>query len=86
MAPIRAASARTSRGVLVPNTALLFRAEGPRMAVVGADSKVALHVVTLGADNGKDVEVLTGIAAGDVVVTNPPDALLDGDLVRTVRK
>ena len=85
-ARVKLASARTSRGVLVPNTALLFRAEGPRMAVVGADSKVALHVVTLGADNGKDVEVLTGIAAGDVVVTNPPDALLDGDLVRTVRK
>jgi hypothetical protein len=70
----------------VPNTALLFRAEGPRMAVVGTDSRVTLHEVTLGADNGKEVEVLSGIAAGDVVVSNPPDALLDGDLVRTVRK
>ena len=85
-ARVKLASARISRGVLVPNTALLFRAEGPRVAVVGAGSKVALHEVTLGADNGREVEVLSGIAAGDVVVTNPPDALLDGDLVRTVRK
>jgi RND family efflux transporter MFP subunit len=85
-ARVKLASARAGRGTLVPNTALLFRAEGPRIAVVGSDSRVSLRAVTLGADNGKEVEVLTGVSAGDVVVTNPPDALVDGDVVRTVKK
>ncbi len=83
---VRLADARHGRGVLVPNTALLFRAEGPRMAVYRDDGSVALREVTLGTDNGKEVEILSGIAAGDQVITNPPDALLDGDRVRVAKK
>jgi len=81
-AQVKLAGARTTRGMLVPNTALLYRAEGPRMVVVGDDNKVALREVTLGADNGKEIEVLSGINAGERVVANPPDALRDGDKVR----
>ena len=85
-AQVRLAGARVSRGMLIPNTALLYRAEGPRMVVVGDDGKVALREVTLGADNGKEVEVLSGIRAGERVVANPPDALRDGDKVRVNSK
>ena len=56
------------------------------MAVVGPDGKVSLHAVTVGQDNGKDLEILSGLDAGDQVITNPPDAIADGDVVRALAK
>jgi len=57
---------------------LLFRLEGARVGVVGADGVVELRAVKLGRDFGQTVEVLDGIAATDRVIVNPPDALTDG--------
>lgn len=65
----------------LPADALLFRTEGPHAAVVGADHKVHLHKLTLGRDYGPDVEVTSGLSAGDVVVLNPTDAIHEGALV-----
>ena len=36
--------------LMVPSNALLFRAEGPRAAVVGPDSKLQLRPVAIGRD------------------------------------
>ncbi len=66
----------------VPANTLLFRAEGPRIAAVDAQGKVALHPVTLGRDLGKTVEITGGITGEDHIVLNPPDALNDGDQVQ----
>ena len=85
-ARVKLANTRIARGLLIPNTALLFREEGPRMAVVTANGTVTLREVSLGDDNGKSVEVLSGIAPGDRVITNPPDALRDGDTVVVAKK
>ena len=85
-ARVKLDGARRVRGLLVPNTALLYRSEGLRMAVVGPDGKVSLHAVTVGQDNGKDLEILSGLDAGDQVITNPPDAIADGDVVRALAK
>jgi RND family efflux transporter MFP subunit len=68
----------------VPTSALLFRNHGPKMAVIGENSRVELKKVTLGRNLGSQVEVLTGLTPIDRVVNNPPDSLADGDLVRTV--
>jgi RND family efflux transporter MFP subunit len=65
----------------VPSNALLFRGEGTRVAVVDAQGKVTLHAVTLGRNNGSTVEVTGGLQATDRLVLNPPDALVDGDVV-----
>ncbi len=65
----------------LPAEALLFRTEGPHAAVVEADHKVHLHKLTLGRDYGPEVEVTSGLSAGDVVVLNPTDAIRDGVLV-----
>jgi RND family efflux transporter MFP subunit len=73
-------------GVRVGANALLFRAEGPRIATVGADGRVVLHEITLGRDFGQLIEVSTGLRAGDEVVLNPPASLETGTLVRAVRK
>src|SRR5205807_8604727 len=42
----------------VPINTLLFRPEGPRAAVVAADSKVHLTPVTIGRDYGSAVEIV----------------------------
>jgi RND family efflux transporter MFP subunit len=70
-----------SQGLTVPVNALLFRAEGTRVAVVDAAGRVKLHPVSLGRDDGRNVEVVAGLQANDRFVLNPPDSLVDGDVV-----
>ena len=64
------------------DNALIFRAEGMQVAVVGSDNKVQLHSVKLGRDFGNTVEVLTGLSATDHVIVNPPDGVSEGMTVR----
>jgi RND family efflux transporter MFP subunit len=73
------------RGVRLPVNTLLFRAEGPRIATIGADGRVVLHKITLGRDFGTTIEVPTGVAPGDTVILNPPASLETGTVVH-VRK
>lgn len=65
----------------LPAEALLFRTEGPHAAVVGTDHKVHLHKLTLGRDYGPEVEINSGLAAGDLVVLNPTDSIHEDALV-----
>ncbi len=66
----------------VPVNALLFRAEGPRIAVVGADNKIHLKAITIGRDFGTKIEILTGLEANDQMVVNPADSLQEGQAVK----
>jgi RND family efflux transporter MFP subunit len=70
-----------SQGLTVPVNALLFRSEGTRVAVVDGGGRVTLHPVGLGRDDGRNVEVTAGLQASDRIVLNPPDSLVDGDVV-----
>ena len=74
----------TSGNLLAPSNSLIFRPEGPRVAVVDANSHVHLQPVTVGRDFGQNIELLSGIQAGDQLVLNPADSLAEGDAV-TVR-
>jgi RND family efflux transporter MFP subunit len=67
--------------LVLADTALIFRAQGLQIAVVGSDGKVSLRTVTLGRDYGNTVEVLSGVSLGDQVINNPPDSIADGDEV-----
>ena len=71
----------SSNALLVPSNVLLFRPEGPRVAVVGGDGKVRLKAVTLGHDLGNSIEILGGATPQDKLVVNPADSLADGDMV-----
>jgi RND family efflux transporter MFP subunit len=71
----------SSNALLVPSNVLLFRPEGPRVAVVGGDGKVKLKAVTLGHDLGNTIEILSGATQEDKLVVNPADSLADGDVV-----
>lgn len=70
----------------VPASALIFGQDGLRIAVVGADERVSLKPVTIARDHGREVEIGSGIAAGDRVVDSPPDGIAEGDKVRLVRQ
>jgi multidrug efflux system membrane fusion protein len=65
----------------VPVNALLFRPEGPRVAVVGTDHKVHLKAISIGRDYGIKVEILGGLDPNDQIVVNPADSLEDGQEV-----
>jgi len=70
--------------VTVPVNAMLFRAEGPRLAVVGPDSKVHLRPINIGRDYGTSLEILGGVSIGEQVIINPSDSLEDGQSVKVV--
>jgi RND family efflux transporter MFP subunit len=70
----------------VPVNALLFRAEGPRAAVVEADGKVHLKPVVIGRDFGTDVEILSGLDGSDSIILNPSDSLEDGQPVHATKQ
>jgi RND family efflux transporter MFP subunit len=71
--------------LLVPVNALLFRAEGPRAAVVGTDGKIRLKPVTIGRDYGTEVEILGGLDPSESIVLNPSDSLEEGQAVNVVK-
>ena len=68
----------------VPASAVVFDAKGTQLAIVGADHKVQLRPVLLGRDFGSEIEIASGIAGDEMVVTTPSAALTDGTQVDTV--
>ena len=66
----------------LPVSALLFRDRGLEVATVDAGNKVRLRHVELGRDFGTEVEVLSGLAAGDRIIDSPPDSIAEGEPVR----
>lgn len=67
--------------LVVPEQALLFRAEGMQVAVVGPDDKVHMRDVKLGLNFGNTVQVLSGVTANDNIVLSPSAAILEGETV-----
>src|SRR6185369_13897038 len=68
----------------IPASALIFNGSGLRVATVGADDKVLFKTVTIARDLGREIELASGIAPDDRIITAPPDGLSDGDAVRVV--
>jgi multidrug efflux pump subunit AcrA (membrane-fusion protein) len=75
---------RDSAPLSIPASALIFNGSGLRVATVGPDDKVLFKTVTIARDLGREIELASGIAADDRVITAPPDGLSDGDPVRVV--
>jgi RND family efflux transporter MFP subunit len=75
------------RGVaLVPSEAVLQRASGPVVFVVGDGEVVERREVGLGPFHRDAVEVLSGLAPGEVVVTRGHAGLVDGAVVRVAER
>jgi RND family efflux transporter MFP subunit len=72
-----------SRALILPVSALIFRSEGLRVGVV-REGKAELVPVILGKDYGNEVEVVSGLAENDLVISNPSDSLASGSTVQVV--
>jgi len=73
------------RTLTVPATTLIFRAQGPQVAVVGADNKVTLRDVHIAMDLGDRLRIDKGLAPGDRVINHPSDSLAQGDAVQVTK-
>jgi RND family efflux transporter MFP subunit len=76
----QAASVPAPRGALVPASAI--RTEGEHDVVyVFANKRAERRTVTLGGNFGEARQVLSGVAIGESVITDPPAQLKDGSAV-----
>jgi RND family efflux transporter MFP subunit len=70
--------------LLIPVSALIFRAQGLQVAVVNNGSAV-LTQVTPGRDFGQQIEIVAGLKGNESVITNPPDSVVSGQKVQVVQ-
>lgn len=66
---------------LIPEEAVLQRADGAVVFRIDADSRVERRVIRTGEYRGGEVEVVAGLGGGDWVVTRGHSDLVDGELV-----
>jgi multidrug efflux system membrane fusion protein len=67
-----------TQAVLVPTPAVLSGAPGDYVYLVNANNTVSVRTVTLGASDGQNTAILSGLTAGDTVVVDGTDRLSDG--------
>ncbi|MBV8842435.1 MAG: efflux RND transporter periplasmic adaptor subunit, partial [Bryobacterales bacterium] len=70
--------------LVIPAEALIFRAEGTRVAMVRPDHTIHLQTVVIGRDYGDKLEITQGLRSGDTIVANPGDATREGVKVEPV--
>ena len=71
--------------VLVPTPAVQTGAPGDYVFLVNADDTASVHKVTLGPSNGQYTAILSGLSAGQTVVTDGTDRLSDGAKIRVAQ-
>lgn len=73
---------------VVPVAALIFRKEGLRVGTVVKDKNdqdvAHLVPVIVGEDDGASVQIINGLQAGDKIIQDPPDSLIEGEKVTIV--
>jgi multidrug efflux pump subunit AcrA (membrane-fusion protein) len=80
-AQVRLNDAHPDAQLTLPSNSVLFRPEGPQVAVAD-NGRASMRRVTLGRDFGSTLEILTGVTQQDRVILNPADSLVDGIEVR----
>lgn len=70
--------------LIIPVSSMLFRAEGLRVVTVDDQDRVHLQPITVGKDWGTQIEVLTGLQAGERILDSPPDSIVDNEKVHVV--
>ncbi len=71
--------------LLLPSNTLSVRPEGTMVAVLDASNAVHFERVVVGRDYGSNIEILAGVHAGDRVIANPNDSVVDGVKVRPIQ-
>jgi len=73
---------QTAPTLILPVSALIFHSEGLQVGIVRNENRASLAKITLGHDFGNEIEVVSGISADDLIISNPPDSLIEGETVR----
>ena len=71
--------------LIVPEQALLFRAQGMQVAVVDGQNRVHLQDVKLGLNLGRNVQVTGGLKPEDRLINDPSAGLLEGETVQVAQ-
>ncbi|HTO06865.1 MAG TPA: efflux RND transporter periplasmic adaptor subunit [Myxococcota bacterium] len=69
----------------VPASAVLFDGSGTRLALVDGENTLRFRPVILGRDFGDEIEIGSGIAGDERVVTTPSAAYFEGQKVEAVQ-
>ena len=77
--PEPAAAGEVVRAPMVPASALVYRGSLPSIFVVGSNGQAELRIVRVGETQGDRVVVLSGVSAGEKVVTAPTQSMHAGD-------
>jgi RND family efflux transporter MFP subunit len=80
-AQVRFAPAQGRPALRIPGDTLIMSKDGPRVAVVGTDHLIHFRSIAVAQDLGSEVEVSSGLSAGDMVVSNPSDAVRENAAV-----
>lgn len=82
---VRVLERTVDAAVVVPTTAIAVGAPGNYVDVIGPGGKVAMRRVTVGVAAGSLTQIVSGLQAGETVVTDGLDRLRDGSVVRVVQ-
>jgi RND family efflux transporter MFP subunit len=70
--------------LLLPSDTLSVRPEGTMVAALDSNNAVHFQRVTVGRDYGSQIEILSGLSAGQRVIANPNDSVQEGVKVHPV--
>jgi len=77
-AQVDLSSPRTNPPLLISGDSLIVRADGTQVAVVRPDHTVHLQKIQVGRDYGDNLEVISGLELGDMIISNPGDDVVEG--------
>jgi multidrug efflux pump subunit AcrA (membrane-fusion protein) len=68
----------------VPATAMMFNAQGTRVAIVGAGNKLHFQDVVIGRDLGTSIDIQAGLHGNEMVVSQPTVSLQEGQVIKPI--
>ena len=60
--------------------------DGDFVYVVDENNKVSRRAVTIGLSNNTDAQITDGLNVGDLVITDDPDSLSEGTVVKVMQE
>lgn len=82
LAQVHLKAAAPTESFVVPVSALIFKREGLQVATLVKGNRAHLVSVTIGQDDGATAQIVSGLGAQDQVIQDPPDALIEDQVVR----
>jgi multidrug efflux pump subunit AcrA (membrane-fusion protein) len=68
----------------IPATAMIFNAQGTRVAIVGPGNKLHFQDVVIGRDLGTAIDTQAGLHGNEMVVSQPTVSLQEGQVVKPI--